>query len=476
MKMKIMFFLLMTCSIFPNTNLTAQETIPVLTLTAVIDKALNQGEDARILQANLDISRIQHNLNVSKNSFILSGNAGYSEGMIIGDPTQPNYKSSLSSSTLTGAQAGISLSNPMTSVAVSAIPYSPPSILLPYEKIPGATADDPTSSIGVSLNQVLWNGYPGGTGQAAVDKSLLTLQGREIATESGRLSLILKIKQTYYTMLSAQRNISLRKNVLDKQNAVLDLINAIYKMNQASSVDLKTARINSMSAKIDLDSAMHDLNLARIRLSNMIGMQADSAFTVADVPDPEVPAANIDEAIAKGFKLRVEIKQLDLSRKSADIDLALARGLANPTVSVGGNVNWTFDWIGGNAGNANLLVKLSMPILDADSARLQQAAGEDQIKLYGIQTNQTLKTIAADIRDAYETMQLSAGRLDLAKMNAENVAALFDLTKVQVEHGTATNQDLMTASVNAANAQAAYETSKIGYQLAVLQLQSVMGF
>ena len=143
---------------------------------------------------------------------------------------------------------------------------------------------------------------------------------------------------------------------------------------------------------------------------------------------------------------------------------------------MGGNLNWFFDWTGKTGGNANLSVKLTMPILDADSARLQQEESGNQIALFILQKDQMQKSIATDIQDAFESMELASRKLEVAELNAENTKTLADLMKVQVEHGTATNQDYMTTTVNAANAAAAFAGAKVDVQLAILHLQSVMGY
>lgn len=242
----------------------APEPAVVLTLPQVIEKALSRGNDVKILESNPAFSKAQHNLNVAKNSFALSGNLGYGQGFLSGDQTLSGARSSLFSGSQTGVETGLTFSNPMTSISLAAVPYTSPAITLPAPVTASTSASSNVSAAGISINQILWNTYPGGPGQAVVDKSLLALQSKELQTESARLSLILQIKQAYYLVLSAQRNIVVRQDVLDRQNLVLDLMTAINKINQASSVDLKTAQINAMSAKIDLDSALHDLRLSRI--------------------------------------------------------------------------------------------------------------------------------------------------------------------------------------------------------------------
>ena len=455
-------------ALFLAAGAAAQESVPVITLDQCIQTALAQGDDNRILQANLDVSRAQHALNVSRDSLSLSGNAGYGQNFPLTPAatilTGKSFGSATSLSTA-GAQVGAALTGPLTTANLFTAPWVPAS----------GTAKDATT-VGLNLTQILWNGYWGGTQQATVDKSLLTLQGRETAAETGRLSLVYRIKQSYYTMLSAQRTLKLRREILDKQNGVLAQITAVYNLKQASALDLKNAQISARSAAIDVSSSEHDLRLARIRLANLMGQPPDRVFSVAEAEDPGLPVPALEAAVADGLKRRTDLKQIDLNRKSSQIDLALLRGQATPTVSVNGTVNWAFDWTGSNSGTANAGVKISMPILDAGAEKNQEQAIQRQMDAYDVQTSQLQKSIAADIQDAFESAQLQKDRLDLAGLTAESLDLQYQIVKTQYDNGTASNQDLITASVNAANARTALEKAKSDNQLAILLLLNAMGY
>jgi outer membrane protein TolC len=340
----------------------AQESVPVVTLEQSIDAAIANGDDVRILQRNLDVTRAQHALNVSRNSLSLAGSAGYGVTSDFGNEALINAKDVNSPlSTAPGPLAGVAIAGPLTNVSVSSVPYVPPA--------PGAPT---TSVVGASVTQTLWNGYPGGPSQATVDKSLLTLKGRELATESGTLTVIYNVKQSYYIMLAAQRSLALKKQIFEKQNSVLKQITAIYDLKLASTADLKTAQLNARTAQVDVDSAVNDLRIARLGLAAFIGFPADKDFTVADVPQAPLPVSTLDQAVAAGLARRVEIKQVELNIKSSNVDLALARGQGTPTVSVSGGVNWLYDWTDStSAGIVGAAVKLSMPILDAGAVKNQ---------------------------------------------------------------------------------------------------------
>jgi outer membrane protein TolC len=63
----------------------------------------------------------------------------------------------------------------------------------------------------------------------------------------------------------------------------------------------------------------------------------------------------------------------------------------------------------------------------------------------------------------------------VAKQSQDLYEAQLKLVQAQNSFGTATNQDLMTAAVNAANAEVSYAAAKNSYLLAVITLETAMG-
>jgi outer membrane protein TolC len=449
----------------------------VITLQQSIDAALANGDNWKILEGNLAATRAGHAENVSKNSLGLSASAsaGYNDALYSSGSLLSSKSTDLGAiATTQGGAVGLDLGGPLTSVSVSANPFSPP-----YGNTanlaPGA--GDLLTGLDLSVSQILWNGYPGGPTQATVDKSLLNLRGQELSTDSGRLDLIYQVKQAYYAMFTAIQDLNSKRQVLTQQSALRDQITAIYNLQQASAVDLKTAQINAHSAEIDVRTSEHTLRLARIRLAILMAMPTDKEFTVAQPPEEQVPAATLDAAISLALSRRVDLKLIELSRRSNAVDLAVARGLATPTVSVQGGVDMIIDnTMNTYAGLALASVKITMPVLDAGAAQNLVDESTRLDGVYQVQMSQLEKTIAADVQDAWESVELAKEKAELAQETAQNDDLLVDVYKIQRATGTASTQDLLTASVVAATAHSQAVQAVATEQLAVLQLLNVMGY
>jgi outer membrane protein TolC len=470
---------------------------PVLTLQNALDAATASGDDFLIASSGLDVAKKQRALDLAKQGLSLAAGGAYTLADGLGNdggsssPLVSYYQGligkavaassgALVSSSYNGLaqvpQGSLSLSGPLTKATLSAT-----------ETIPVALPSDPSnftnpfsvpqsSVLGLSLTQTVWDGYPGFQYTATLAKSLLALQGKQLSTTQGLSAAGTKAKQAYIATLAAQRDLDVKKQVLSKQRTLLAQIQATFAIKQATAIDLKTAQVNARSAEIDVATADKTLRLAIERLAVIMGKSPDYRFSVAELEDPPMPAASIDEAIAIGLQKRTDVAQLAINAKSSRIDAALARAQAKPNISLTGGAGLAVGWSPVvMAGALSVGAKVALPVFDSGAAELQAKTSEGQASLYDVQAAQLRKTLSSDIRDYFESAQLQVEKVSLAKDSMDLADSLYELVKAQNKYGTATLQDVFTASVTAATAEESYQTARSLYLSAVLQLSTAMG-
>jgi outer membrane protein TolC len=168
---------------------------------------------------------------------------------------------------------------------------------------------------------------------------------------------------------------------------------------------------------------------------------------------------------------------IELNRQASAIDRDMIRGQRTPTVSITGELDLIHDWqFLDTAGQGSLGLKIALPILDADAAGHQLEANRLQTEVYGIQEEQLRSRIATDVEEAYELVQVNVQKLQVARLTSEKFDLKFKLKKTEAQYGAATNQDLLDASVDSANAQSALVLAQRDAQLAILQLRNAMGY
>ena len=121
-------------------------------------------------------------------------------------------------------------------------------------------------------------------------------------------------------------------------------------------------------------------------------------------------------------------------------------------------------------------LKVGFPLLDAGAADHQIEANRIQNEVYGVQQDQLRARISTDVEEAWELVQVTLQRLQVARLGAEKFDLKFMLKKTEAQYGTANNQNLLDASIDLANARSAVVRAQRDAQLAVLQLRTAMGY
>lgn len=445
---------------------------PVIDLDHALALAMSDGNDNKALLSALAAAQAADRAAQAKNAFTMgvSGNAGWTYGF--DEPGNYGLSKALESSySGTGASPGVAGSLTagfgQTKIGVSAA----------QSIMPGFGLSGPTT-IGFTLTQTLWDGYPGGQLKATIDKSGLTVQGKALSTDLSQKALAASVKKAYYGVLGYQRALDLQRSIQGKQEALLKQIQATYDLKTASLLDLKGAQYGAHAAEVAAKLADHNLRLAKIRFANMLNLPGDSSFDLAELPEPGMPAFSADEAVARGLANRADLAQYDLSIKSSMVDLALAKSANDITVALIGGANLAADFSSPSFHSAQSLfagLKISLPLIDSGAAMEQVRNVEQQLATLRFQQQSARLGAAADIRDAYESLSLQLEQLAVAKETADWYDMKLAVVRSQVEHGTANNQDLLTAATDAATYQTAYLTARNNSLAAAAQLQSVMG-
>jgi outer membrane protein TolC len=479
----------------------------------VVAKALAAGYDNAILQDNLEISRQQQALTEAKNSFALSGKLAYTanggllgaykdKDAMLGVPT-PEQMNSTGSAPVSAAQAAANAaqgnsSYPIPQTITGSLSAAVPGTGgTPFTSIglnashklqstahtDGSPTDTTNSSttVGVALSQTVWDGMVGGQPKANIDRSHLVLQVQEQGARNNQLSLVLKIRQAFLTMLVAQKNLDVLANISARQATLAKQAKLKYDLQQATRIDLLNSQISARNADLDLQNGTNNFVAAREALSLLMGMDAKTNYRVEEPPVRSLPAPSLQEAIAKAMSQRSDWLQLDLNSQASQIDLALGQAAANPVVSINGGVNFSFNWITNNrddqrqTGTFYAGLSLGMPILDAGQSAAQVANATRQLSVYQKQKAQLARTISMQIETAWNNCQILQGRVETARQSVEVLTLQYKIVQNQEASGTATIKDDLNAAANLSSAELALLQAEYNLQTAVLNLENSMG-
>ncbi|WP_312810540.1 TolC family protein [Sedimentibacter sp.] len=116
-------------------------------------------------------------------------------------------------------------------------------------------------------------------------------------------------KSVYYNVLVAEKTIEINQAKLNKANEQLRVVNLKFNNGSSTKAEVLSAEMAIQQAKTDLDSAIDDLNIAKLNLLNMLELPFDTEFVLTDTELSYVPTdkINLDEKIEKAKQDRIEI-------------------------------------------------------------------------------------------------------------------------------------------------------------------------
>lgn len=157
---------------------------------------------------------------------------------------------------------------------------------------------------GLLLNQLITDfGYTahriaaGEATESATEKTILT----------NKAYVILNVQKTYLSCLLQQHLVSIAAETVTRRKVIRDQIQALYKNQLKSKVDLDLIQVEVSNAELALIRAQNDLHQAFAALNNAMGLERPDHYRLEDIPVTVSPSPDVDQLIAAGLANRPEL-------------------------------------------------------------------------------------------------------------------------------------------------------------------------
>lgn len=243
----------------------------------------------------------------------------------------------------------------------------------------------------------------------------------------------IETKSLYYNVLVAEKTIEINQAKLNKANEQLRVVNLKFNNGSSTKAEVLNAEMAVQQAKTDLDSAMDDLNIAKLDLLNKLNLPFDQEIVLTDTELNYVPIAelNLNAAIEKAKAERPEIL-------TAENNLELQK------------------------------IKTHAETAYYTSNLRQHKAAKEELKDAELNVPQAYKDVELDVRKSY----LNLVKAERALVNMDKTVELAKeaarINKLLYENGMATSLDVIDADTSLAQSEigryqllTAYNISKL---------------
>ncbi len=282
----------------------------------------------------------------------------------------------------------------------------------------------------------------------AAEESAMKAAGEDIALS--KMNMAIRVSAAYLQVLCSRSSEEIAsRQVLHCEDQVKK-VTKLVDDGMRTPADLSEARAALRDAQYRHTAAKGNTVLAKVELSNVMGLADESGFDVVDLPEGEGEGSLIPAPSFEGLENHPAILAAKYNLNSAEFKVKAAKGAYRPQLSLFANYNHYFAApLGAQAIQIGSLsdgwgavgLKLTVPILNVTTprqvAKARLALSDAQVTL-----DQSRMEMSRRIREAYY-QALTAGEKYASAIKAEEAAKeAFDYQTKMFDAGRVTSYDL----------------------------------
>jgi TolC family type I secretion outer membrane protein len=323
----------------------------------------------------------------------------------------------------------------------------------------------------VTLNQTI---FDFGKIRSQVDVARFNLQAARSDTETAIQTVIVNVQQAYYGLQQAQRLLTVSEEAIAQFQKHLDLAKGRFKVGVAPKIDVTTAEVDLSNARLNLITAKNNVLLARVALSNAMGITTSERYRVEDPGLFEPYAILLEEAVDRAMRQRPELIAQRALEQAAEAAIKTAQSDFLPTVA--GSANYSYNgqefplvW------NWNLTGSVSIPIFSGFLTQQQVAEARANFLRAKANGDVLRQTILSEVSQALVNLESAKERLQVTAVTVTQAKERLALVEGRYRAGLSNAVEVTDGEVVLVNAQVNDVVAMSSYQAARSQLERAMG-
>ncbi len=316
-----------------------------------------------------------------------------------------------------------------------------------------------------------------GKTSSSVDISKFNLESSRSDLTTTQDTVTLGVKQAYYGVLQAKRNRDVAADVIKQFQLHLDQAQGFYEVGTKAKIDVIKAEVDLSNAKLSLINAENAFKIAWVTLNNAMGVPDAPEYAVEDNLSFQPFTVTLEEATAKAFENRPDLKSIVAKRQAAEENISFARSGYYPTLSGSASYNTAAvdapptelnnGWSAG--------VTLTVPLFNGFLTSHQVAEAKSSLYVLRANEESLRQQILLDVRQAYLNLHAAEASISTAELAARQAKENLDLANGRYSAGVGSPIEVSDAFATYVTAQANYTSALSNYKIAQANIEKAMG-
>jgi outer membrane protein len=348
-----------------------------------------------------------------------------------------------------------------------------PGLLLPGHTlgspvpIPFVSGERNTASVGVGLQQLLWDGGRSGHG---LDSARAAQEAARADVVTRTRSIALVTVRAFAGAVAAGRRVDVLREAIAATDEAERVVTAMVEQEVLPRSDQLAAKCRREELRAQLATAEADEVAVRAGLAALVGQEVGSL-----APLPSLPTAAPDRAVSQAAAEPSELRALG-QRRQALLDAGAAANSDRwPVLVALGRLDYTTDEYVLHRTNAVAAVSLRVPLFDGDAAAGRRAALQAEARALESATEMERRRIEGERQAKIAAEKAALQRVTAADQAVVAAAEALRLERLRHAEGLATTRDLLAALADDTAARASQAGAQAGLVVAVAERADAAG-
>ena len=295
-----------------------------------------------------------------------------------------------------------------------------------------------------------------------------------------------RVASSYYKLITQQERLEAARQTLKTAQTTQDAAEAQLANGRSTLPDVLNARAETAQAVFDMESADGDEKIARVTLTQTLGIEPSPNITIdaaRDAPLPESLTLSVDELIDRAMKNRPDLAAQALEIRRADDAAKAARSEYWPEAVLRGKAAYTSVWptadFGqlGAASQATWAATLGIQwrLFDGGARKNELAKSRSERRSAQEELREKEDDVTREVWTAYISFRTALRKERAARALLESASASYSSSLDAYRYGVKNLIDVVTAEKQLATARYSNVSARSELFLDAVDLEFVTG-
>ena len=280
-----------------------------------------------------------------------------------------------------------------------------------------------------------------------------------------------------YNLYHSRESIRIAEEELANATSSFEIIRSKVEAGISAEEELFQADLNRANRRASLFSTRLQYENSLDEFKLLLGQELDVDLDVAADLRKQLIDVDLDAALAHGLEHRMELRQADISVRTALNDLIRTqaqnefKGSVELTYGLTGTDRDLSGLVDSPTRNQGVAVQFTVPLFDWGEKEHRMAATREQVASRQLAAADERNRVLLGIRQAHRDLENQQIQIEIAEKNVANARRTYEINLERYRNGDLSSKDIEFYQTQLSREQLSEVNALISYQLYLLDLK-----